>query len=136
MVTGELFISIDVPVFSDGRLIYLLRLNIEPILPRIVADLHLPQGWLVNIADRAGYTIARSLDAERYVGQMGRPELLARLRASDYGSMSVISREGIPIDNAFAHVKFSGWILPVGVPDGVLFAPVRLPPGYSSWRVR
>ncbi len=125
VVTGELFISIDVPVFSEGRLVYLLRLNIEPILPRMVADLHLPQGWLVNIADRAGYTIARSLDAERYVGQMGRPELLARLRASDQGWMPVISREGIPIYNAFAHVKFSNWILSVGVPDGVLFAPVR-----------
>jgi signal transduction histidine kinase len=129
VVTGELFISIDVPVFSDGRLVYLLRLNIEPILPRMVADLHLPEGWLVNIADRAGYTIARSLDAERYVGQMGRPELLARLRASDHGWMPVVSREGIPIYNAFAHVKFSDWILSVGVPDGVLFAPVRR----STW---
>lgn len=124
-VTGEFIINIDAPVFSDGRLVYLLSLNIEPILPRMIADLHLPDGWLVNIADRAGYTIARSLDAERYVGQMGRPELLARLRASDQGWMPVISREGIPIYNAFAHVKFSDWILSVGVPDDVLFAPVR-----------
>jgi signal transduction histidine kinase len=124
-VTGELFISIDVPVFSDGRLSYLLSLNIEPILPRMIADLHLPSGWLVAVADRAGYTIARSLDADRYVGQMGRPEVLARLRAADQGWLPLISRDGIPIYNAFAHVKFSDWILSVGVPDDVLFAPVR-----------
>jgi signal transduction histidine kinase len=124
-VTNEMVVALNVPVFRDGRLVYLLSLNIMPMLPRMVADLHFPDGWLVNVADRAGYTIARSLDADKYVGRLGRPEILARLHAVDAGWMPLISRDGIPINNAFAHVPFSGWIVSVGFPDNVLYAPVR-----------
>ena len=128
-VSGDWCVAINVPVFRDGKLKYLLSLDIAPLLPRMIADLHLPHGWLVTIADRQGYTIARSLDAEKYVGQMGRPDVLGVLRKSDEGWLPLISRDGIPIYNAFAHVAFSGWILSIGIPDQVLFAPVRL----STW---
>lgn len=128
-VTGEMFISINAPVFRNSQLAYVVSLNIAPLLPRMLTALHMPQDWLVNIADRAGYTIARSLDAERFVGQMGRPDVLERLRALDEGWLPLVSRDGIPIYNSFAHVKFSGWLLSVGIPDDVLFAPVR----HSTW---
>lgn len=124
-VTDELCVALNVPVFRDGSLVYLLSLNIAPLLPRMVTDLHLPRDWLVTIADRAGYTIARSRDADKYVGQMGRLKVLDILRTSDEGWLPLISRDGIPIYNAFAHVTFSDWILSVGIPDDVLFAPVR-----------
>ncbi len=91
----------------------------------MVAGLDLPSDWLVNIADRAGRTIARSREADRFVGQMGRPAILERLHEADEGWLPLVSRDGIPIYNAFAHVKFSGWILSVGIPDDVLYEPVR-----------
>jgi signal transduction histidine kinase len=128
-VTGEWCVAINVPVVSDGKLAYLLSLNIAPLLPRMLADLHLPDDWLINIADRDGYTIARSFEADKYVGRLGRPEVLAILRKSDEGWLPLISREGIPIYNAFAHIRFSGWSISVGIPDDVLFAPVRR----STW---
>lgn len=128
-VTGELCVALNVPVFRDGHLEYLLSLNIAPQLPRMLADLHLPDDWLVTIADRAGYTIARSLDADKYVGKMGRPDVLNILRTSDEGWLPLISRDGIPLYNAFAHVTFADWILSIGIPDNVLFAPVR----HSTW---
>ncbi len=62
-LTGEWCVAINVPVFRDGKLAYLLGLNIAPLLPRMLKDLHLPDDWLVNVADRQGYTIDRSLDA-------------------------------------------------------------------------
>jgi signal transduction histidine kinase len=91
--------------------------------------LNLPPDWIVTIGDRAGTTIARSREAERFVGQMGRPAALERLRASDEGWFALTSREGIPLYVAFAHVKISGWSVAVGIPDRVLFAPVRR----STW---
>ena len=60
---------------------------------------------------------------------MGRPAALERLRASDEGWFPLSSREGIPLYVAFAHVKISGWSVAVGIPDRVLFAPVRR----STW---
>ena len=124
-ITGEPFIAVNVPVLRDGRLAYVLSLNIAPMLAAMVAGLNLPSEWLVTIADRAGRTIVRSRDAERFVGQMGRPAILERLRQADEGWLPLVSRDGIPIYNAFAHVKFSGWTISVGIPDDALFEPVR-----------
>ncbi len=124
-VTGEPFIAVNVPVLRDGRLTYVLSLNIAPTLAAMVAALDLSPDWLVTIADRAGRTIARSRDAERFVGQMGRPAVLERLRQADEGWLPLISRDGIPIYNAFAHVRFSGWTVSVGIPDDALYEPVR-----------
>lgn len=128
-VTGEWFIAISVPVVKDRRAIYVLSLNIAPLLPRMVADLNLPQTCLVTIGDRAGVTIARSREASRFVGQIGRLEVLQRFRAANEGWFPIASREGIPLYNAFAHVRFSGWSVAVGIPDAILFAPVR----HSTW---
>ncbi len=128
-LTGEWCVAINVPVFRDGGLAYLLSLNIAPLLPHMLSDLHLPGNWLVNVADRQGNTIARSRDADQYVGRLGRPDVLAILRQSDEGWLPLVSRDGIPIYNAFAHVRFSGWIVSVGIPDAVLFGPVR----FTTW---
>src|SRR5262249_37374359 len=48
-----------------------------------------------------------------------------RLRAADEGWFPIVSRDGVPMYNAFAHVKFSEWIVSIGIPDDVLFGPVR-----------
>ena len=128
-VTGVRSIAISVPVLRDRRAIYVLSLDIAPWLPRMLADLNLPPDWLVTINDRAGVTIARSQDAERFVGQPGRPEVLRRLRATAEGSIQLSSREGVPLYIAFDHVRFSGWSVAVGIPDAILYAPVR----HSTW---
>jgi signal transduction histidine kinase len=124
-VGGEWFIAVNVPVLRDGRLAYVLSLNIAPMLPALLAGLNLPPEWLAAISDRAGVTIARSREAGRFVGQMGRPAILERLREADEGWLPLISRDDIPIYTAFSHIKFSGWVLSVGIPDDVLYEPVR-----------
>ena len=43
-VTGARSIAISVPVLHDRRAIYVLSLNIAPLLPRMLADLNLPPG--------------------------------------------------------------------------------------------
>jgi len=124
-LNGEWFISVNVPVMRDGHLTYVLELNVAPLLPGMMADLDLSNDWLLTIADRGGRTIARSIEAERFVGEMGRAAALERLRAADEGWFPIVSRDGIPMYNAFAHVKFSDWIVSIGIPDDVLFGPVR-----------
>jgi signal transduction histidine kinase len=124
-VSKQPVIAIGVPVFRDDRLAYVLSLNIASRLPRILALLDLPTDWIVTITDRRGYTLARSRDADRFVGQMGRPAIIEHFRASNDGWFPSNSREGIPVYNAFTHVKLAGWAVDIGIPDDILFAPVH-----------
>jgi signal transduction histidine kinase len=118
-------IAISIPVFRDDRLSYVLSLNVASRLPTILAQLDLPADWIVTIVDRRGYTLARSRDADRFVGQMGRPAIIERFQTANDGWFPSISREGIPVYNAFTHVKLAGWAVDIGIPDDILFAPVR-----------
>jgi signal transduction histidine kinase len=123
--TGEMYIAIDVPVLHAGRLAHVLSLNLARLLPRMAADLNLPQEWLLVISDRDGHTLERSFESERFVGQMGSAAALRHFRAADEGWFTAVSRDGVPMSVAFAHVKVSGWTVAVGIPDAVLFAPVH-----------
>lgn len=124
-VTHKPVIAINVPVFHENQLAYVLSLDIAPRLPGMLAHLDLPADWVVTISDRKGVTIARSLNAERFVGQMGRPEILALLHASHDGWFPRDTRDGIPAYNAFTHINMAGWVIAVSIPDAVLFAPVH-----------
>ncbi len=123
--TGDMYIAINVPVIHAGQVAYILGLNLARLLPRMIADLDLPQEWLAVIADRDGHTLERSFEAERFVGQTGSPAALQHFRTADEGWFTIVSRDGVPMSVAFAHVKFSGWTVAVGIPDAVLFRPVR-----------
>lgn len=124
-LSGNLVASVNVPVLQDGSVAYVLSLNVLPLLPQILADLRLPDDWLVVIDDQDGRTIARTRAADRFVGQLGQPEALARLHAADEGWFQLTSREGVPVSNAFAHLPSAGWTVSIAIPDAVLFAPVR-----------
>ena len=124
-VTGEPIIAINLPVFHNALLTYMLSMDIVPSIPGILSRLDLPPDWIVAISDRRGVTIARSRDANRFVGQMGRPAIIERFRASDDGWFRSTTRDGIPAYNAFAHVKLAGWAIAAGIPEDALFAPAR-----------
>jgi signal transduction histidine kinase len=118
-------ITIDVPVTRDSRLVYVLSLDIMSTLPRLLAELDLPQGWVAGVFDREGHMIGRSFDADRFMGQMARPTFLAQMNTENTGWAPGVSREGVPLFNSFAHTGPGGWVINVGIPRDVLLAPVR-----------
>ena len=121
----EPFIAISVPVRIGDGSGFVLSVEIASRIPQMIAQLGLPASWLVTISDHQGRTLARSREAERYVGQIGRAAIIEQFRAADSGWFPSNSREGIPVYNAFAHVRVSGWVVAVGIPDETLFAPVH-----------
>jgi signal transduction histidine kinase len=128
--THRPIITINVPVTRDSRLVYVLSLDISSTLPRILGELDLPEGWIAGIFDNQGYTIGRSFDPDRYLGQLARPEFLQRINAAEQeGLVPGISREGVPFFNTFVRTRPNGWTVNVGMPRDVLFAPVR----HTTW---
>jgi signal transduction histidine kinase len=118
-------VMIHVPVMQNGKVAYVASLDVMPSLEQILARQQLPADWLATLADREGYTLARTLDPEQYVGQRGTSAFMRRVSDTDEGWLPVTSREGIPLYVAFSHVNPVGWTVIVGIPVDVLYAPVR-----------
>ncbi len=118
-------VTINVPVTRDSELVYVLSLDISPTLPRVLAQLDLPEGWVATVIDRQGHLIGRSRDPERFIGQTARPEFLKFIQAANEGWVPGVSREGVPFFTAFAHTRLGGWTVSAGIPREILLAPVR-----------
>ena len=130
-LTHRPVVTINVPVTRDSRLVYILSLDISSTLPRILNELDLPEGWVAGIFDRQNYLIARNKDTDRFVGTLALPEFREHMQSEDNGWVPGVSREGVPLFNAFAHTRLGGWTINVGVPREVLLAPVH----QSTWNV-
>ncbi len=124
-ITGRPAVTISVPVMRDSQLVYILSLDISSTLPRILAALDLPEGWIAAIFDRNGYMIGRSRDPDRYIGQKAFPAFLSYMRSENEGMVPGMSREGTPMFSAFAHSKLGDWTVNAGMPRDVLLGPVR-----------
>src|SRR5262249_42754050 len=74
-LTQSGIIGIGVPVKRAGEVRYALNAGVAPKrLSDLLAEQKLPPGWIALVLDRAGTIVARTHDAERFVGQMGSPE--------------------------------------------------------------
>jgi len=118
-------VMIDVPVVHNGRVAYVAGIDVGQLLQGILLQQQLPAGWIATINDRRGYTLARTLDPQQFIGQMGRPDFLRRIRAVDEGWFPYPSREGIPLYVAYSRVKPMDWTMVAGIPLDVLYAPVE-----------
>lgn len=115
----RLIVSVYVPVFRDGGIRYVLAMSFGlERFAQLLAEQHLPSGWIARIADRKGIVLARTLNPERLTGTPLQPDLLARLReASDgEGWVESITREGLSVYDAFARSQRSGWTVLIGAP--------------------
>ena len=121
---NEMSIGLNVPVMHDGAPIYVLSYDIAPRVPALLEQLNLPPGWVLALSDDRGYVLARNRDVDHIVGRKGRDEINRHFFESDDGWFPSISREGVPIYNAFTHTRLGGWAVDIGIPDEVLFAPV------------
>jgi signal transduction histidine kinase len=124
-VTHRPAATLSIPVMRRDDLVYVLSLNLLPVLPGILAELDLPPGWIAAVIDRTGTTIARNHDADRYIGQPGRPQFVTEVRRSRDGWFPGVSREGVPLYNAFDHIQLGQWAILIGIPRDILFSPIH-----------
>ena len=125
-IARRLIVTVDVPVVRNGESKYVLSMALLPeTLTCVLEDCPIPADWIVAIFDRKGLTIARNVGAARFIGQPGRPDLIAEVRETPEGAIRNVSREGIPLYNAFTRSELSDWSVVVGVPLSTINAPVR-----------
>ena len=120
-------ITIAIPVLRDNKPVFVLQCTVDPgKLSSLFADASLQPTWVSAVVDREGRFISRSINSERTIGKMARPELgIAARGPNDTGEFDNTTLEGLRSSNSFRRSKLTGWTAVVAVPAAELNAPLR-----------
>jgi two-component system sensor histidine kinase/response regulator len=118
---GQSAITLEVPVFANGKVIYSLAMGIfADRLGDILRRQNLPPDWITAIFDSSGTIAARTHKSEQYVGRKGPASFLRTSAEVSEGITEVNSLEGIPTLSAFNRSPRSGWAIGIGIPKTAL----------------
>lgn len=119
-------INIDVPVFIDGKVAYVLSLAILPSqFETIIEHQGLPKSWITAVFDSSGTIVARSHAAEQFVGQKGTGEFIQRIHETREGAIETVTREGIPTFSIYSKSPTTNWSIGIGIPRQELAADLQ-----------
>jgi PAS domain S-box-containing protein len=120
----RLLFGIMVPVLIDSENRYVLaRSPDQHAIEHLVAAHELPPGWLAVVADGTHRIIARSEQADAFIGQQLPPAQWHRAERS--GIFEFIDTQGRPSLLAYAWSELTGWETAVWAPEAALDAPIR-----------
>ncbi len=126
--SGKMVYNIEIPVPLEGPIAYVLILAPEvQSLTRIVEQQRLPNRWIGAVFGSDNVMLARSADAEEFVGKEIRPAAWDELG----GEGAIITVGGVSGQKslyAFVHSRLADWRVVTRVPYAVLEAPLR-----KSW---
>lgn len=118
---------VAVPVYDRQKITYGLAAEVSiGQLSRLFSDVGLDPKWPAAVVDRNGRFVARSIDAERRIGEMARPELIAAARnPKTSGTFENTTWEKLDVFNAYHRSNLTGWTTVVAVPKTELSAPIQ-----------
>ncbi len=119
-------VSVDVPIFRGGDVIFDLAISFP--LDRFNAILesqNLPKGLMGAIFDRQGIIMARTHNADKFVGQPGVPVLVERMKKYSEGVVDLETLDHIPSSVGFSRSPVSVWTVGISVPTAVLTQNLR-----------
>jgi len=124
-VSKDLIITITVPVFRDGDVIYDLSFNPSLAEFQRIIERQRPSGhWTLSFFDQNGINFARVPNPESTVGQRASPTLFAEMFKVREAKVTTVSLEGVPLLTAFARSDLTGWTVAAGVAEATLTAPL------------
>jgi len=123
-ITRRPFLMAAVPVLRNGDVPYVLAIAISPesLSQSILQDV--PEGWVGAIVDRNMRIIARSVDQERFVGQITGESMRRHLTGKSGRFHGAFSMDGTPVFIAYQTSALSGWSVHFLVPEAILDAPL------------
>ena len=119
-------LTVGVPVFRDGEVVYVLLMVLEPeILSALLQEQNLPPDWTATIFDRKGIIVARNRELERFIGQPASLTLRQKMAGTAENWFPSVTKEGIAVYAGFRRSPISGWTVAVGLPKEFVDAPLR-----------
>ena len=126
VAAGTKVIAVDVPIFADGKLAWVVGVTMRLAqFAALLRERDVPASWNANIVDPAGIIVARAVDAEGLTGTPLPPPTLAGLRSGPEGFFPAVRGDGTPIYVAFHHSAVTGWTTMLTVPRAEVEAAAR-----------
>ncbi|HKY90594.1 MAG TPA: ATP-binding protein, partial [Nevskiaceae bacterium] len=117
-------VAMRVPVIRQDRLLYVVTAVVSPdSFQRIVDRQGLPHDWTLSVFDADGSRIARSRDAEKWLGLPASPtlqQLMSGNKSSGIGE--TLTLEGSWGSTAYVRLPHSNWAVAVSIPQATILA--------------
>ena len=124
-VTRRPLISIDVPVFVDGRVVYDLSMTFSSDrLSSLLSQQDLPKGGYSSILDSQRVIVARTEKAAQYVGKQVTLGLRQAMAKTHEGTAEMTNVAGTRVFVSFSQSTMSGWAVSVGIPRAVVMKEI------------
>lgn len=125
--------AVTVPVNRDGRTLYLLSYaGYASALQAVFDDQKLSAEWLASVLDSRGVVVARSRNAEKYVGKPTSERMRAAIAGSRDGLFESQALDGSEILASFSKAPHYGWTVVIGVPLAQVGSPVMAAAGFAA----
>ncbi|NHZ32483.1 hybrid sensor histidine kinase/response regulator [Massilia rubra] len=119
------FVMVEEPIQTPSGQRYVIGQAFSPaFFAHSFTGRAVPPGWRVAILDRAGVIIARSENADKFVGLTVRPETLAVINKTPSGVFNHLSGDDKEVVDAFTRSERSGWAIIIGAPVAEINAAV------------
>jgi two-component sensor histidine kinase len=124
-VRKNLIITINVPVFRDGEVVYDLSFN-PPLdaFQRILERQRPSEHWTFSFFDQNGMNFARMPNPDSTIGQRASPTLFAQMFKVPEAKVTTVSLEGVRLLTAFSRSNFTDWTVAAGISEDTLTAPL------------
>ncbi len=121
--SGKPTLAISVPVVKDDSVPYALSVGLSADrVGDILKRQELPEGWIAAVMDGTGTIVARTRDADKFVGKKAAGPIAARVTTEREATMETLTKEGIPVVLSFSRSPMSRWSVMVAAPKEMLSA--------------
>ncbi|MGB8313534.1 MAG: HWE histidine kinase domain-containing protein, partial [Aestuariivirga sp.] len=123
---GHATLVVAVPVFAGSAVESGLAAEVSAsYFSRAFDDAGMGKNWVAAVVDQNGRFVARSLDNDKRVGTVARPELaLVAQGPNPSGTFENVTLEGAAVLNSFLRSSLTRWTSVVAVPKSELEAPL------------
>jgi PAS domain-containing protein len=127
-ISDRKLVTLTVPVKRVDGQVYALRgvigaETLSETLREALSAVDLPADWLLSLADRQGQVIARSRDAERFLGRQVSADFLKAIQSRQIQRFESTTLDGFSVSAQALPLHQGDWTLALAVPKVQLQAP-------------
>ncbi|CCE04657.1 putative sensor histidine kinase [Bradyrhizobium sp. STM 3843] len=118
-------ITVEVPVFRDGDMVYEIVFSPPITMFQIILDKQLPSAdWTLSLLDRNGVVFARIPNPTDSIGKRASDSVYDAMMRQQEATLSTVSLDGVALMSSFTHSALTGWIIGAGIAEHSLVAPL------------